>query len=531
MRTAYVYNFLLEANIMASIAIALMLVLRKWLRRPLGNKALCFGWLMVAIRLMCPLSLPNPLIGSIRPGSVGDGAIRPIGGQVLVRTRDALSDLYIFARRDMGIAEENTVAGGIRSAYMGMWNGDFPQLLMWVYLLVLALIAAWFVYSNVRFLAQLKKNRVDTLPHEIMGQYHALCAKQKVKPLPVYLCDPMPGACLAGAFKPFIALPLTMKKEDMLLTLEHELCHYRNKDHLFALLRLVCCTVHWFNPLVWLAAHVSRMDMELRCDEHVTQDKTEAEKKTYATLLVTSAARRMSPGLSVAATGMTMTAKRLKSRVEQIISSRQAIRALSVTFAVLCSLLLIGAFATKEYTPRISIPTFHASMQPTAVPFDNDSGAKEIAKTWAALPLLNTGMENAEWDVSVSSDSPNACLVTAIDPSEKYFSITVREDGSVLSLTNIPLDDYDMSTAWLSNRLSRKVHREAMEFAYTWALQMNPAWEGKLCKTDKVQDFCVGNSQYVYMEMPIEDENYAYVHATIQVLPDFKIIQIGGGNG
>ena len=33
MRTALIYNFLIEANIMASIAIVLMMAIRKFLRR------------------------------------------------------------------------------------------------------------------------------------------------------------------------------------------------------------------------------------------------------------------------------------------------------------------------------------------------------------------------------------------------------------------------------------------------------------------------------------------------------------------
>ena len=39
MRAALLYNYLIEANIMASIAILLMLFLRKFLRRQLGNGA------------------------------------------------------------------------------------------------------------------------------------------------------------------------------------------------------------------------------------------------------------------------------------------------------------------------------------------------------------------------------------------------------------------------------------------------------------------------------------------------------------
>ena len=61
-RTAILYNFLIGANIMASSAIVLMRVLRKCLRRMLGNSCICFGWLLVAVRLLLPLSFANPII-------------------------------------------------------------------------------------------------------------------------------------------------------------------------------------------------------------------------------------------------------------------------------------------------------------------------------------------------------------------------------------------------------------------------------------------------------------------------------------
>ena len=67
MRTATVYNFLLEANIMASIAIVLMIIVRKFFRKHLGSRAIRFSWLLVAIRLLLPISLPNPWINEIRP--------------------------------------------------------------------------------------------------------------------------------------------------------------------------------------------------------------------------------------------------------------------------------------------------------------------------------------------------------------------------------------------------------------------------------------------------------------------------------
>ena len=93
MRSAVVFNFLIEANIMASIAILLMIPLRKLLRKQLGSGALCFGWLLVALRLLLPISLVNPLIHEIRSPYADDAGIRPIAGQIKVRAEDAVRGL------------------------------------------------------------------------------------------------------------------------------------------------------------------------------------------------------------------------------------------------------------------------------------------------------------------------------------------------------------------------------------------------------------------------------------------------------
>ena len=98
MRSAVVFNFLLEANLMASAAIVLMIAFRKFLRKPLGNRMIYFLWLLIAIRLICPIALNNPWINEFRPGMVNDQAIRPIAGQIKVRLDDIFSDLRRLTR-------------------------------------------------------------------------------------------------------------------------------------------------------------------------------------------------------------------------------------------------------------------------------------------------------------------------------------------------------------------------------------------------------------------------------------------------
>lgn len=344
MRSALIYNFLIEANIMASIAILLMIPLRKLFRKQLGNSAICFGWLLVAIRLLCPLSLPNPFIREIRPAFLSDETIRPIAGQIKVRLVDAIGDvgrLFWQAGNKEGYSRMQAAADGVD------YNG-YPQAIAWIILIGAACVLLWFGFSNIRFRKKLRAGRIEEISGGLKEMYLNMCKERKVRPVPVYFTDPVPGACLVGVFRPFIVLPVITAPEDVKNVLTHEICHLKNRDHIWNILRMLCCAIHWFNPLVWLAASMSRTDSELRCDDRVTEAMDEQERKDYANVLVYAAARKSMPGIGVMATGMTMTGKRLKNRVLGVIQNRKPIRAFAFVFMAVAFTCLVGAFATSE---------------------------------------------------------------------------------------------------------------------------------------------------------------------------------------
>ena len=344
MRSALIYNFLIEANIMASIAILLMIPLRKLFRKQLGNSAICFGWLLVAIRLLCPLSLPNPFIREIRPAFLSDETIRPIAGQIKVRLVDAIGDvgrLFWQAGNKEGYSRMQAAADGVD------YNG-YPQTIAWIILIGTACVLLWFGFSNIRFRKKLRAGRIEEISGGLKEMYLNMCKERKVRPVPVYFTDPVPGACLVGVFRPFIVLPVITAPEDVKNVLTHEICHLKNRDHIWNMLRMLCGAIHWFNPLVWLAASMSRTDSELRCDDRVTEAMDEQERKDYANVLVYAAARKSMPGIGVMATGMTMTGKRLKNRVLGVIQNRKPIRAFAIVFMAVAFTCLVGAFATSE---------------------------------------------------------------------------------------------------------------------------------------------------------------------------------------
>ena len=513
MRSAFVYNFLIEANIMASIAIILMIPLRKFFRKQLGNSAICFGWLLVAIRLLCPLSLVNPLIHEIRSPFAADVAIRPIAGQIKVRVSDALEGLSrVFWRADNQSAYEVT-----NRLQDGIENASASITLAKIWLVGVLLVIAWFLFCNIRFRMRLRADRIEPITGELKDQFDELCRQRKIRPVPVYFTDPLPSACLVGVFRPYIALPLSAAPQDVIHVLTHEICHIKNKDHLWGILRLLCCAIHWFNPLVWIAASMSRTDSELRCDDRVTQPMNQEERKSYASVLVLAAARRNAPGLGVLATGMTMTGKRLKTRVSTVMQNKKPLRWLTISFAILSSMCLIGAFATSETKEQLEMGVgwpvdehtlAEALSSNRHINNENDAiaYARELCERyWVGdTEVVYTAGQNDDhsWYVLVNSESGNGT----------YFELFFLPNGSVGSLLQrIPDDRWVTDGQYVESQV---LSADELNEVRAWAAEqiefINPGISNLIreLNINYVRD--VGDAKYVYLHADPQDSHYDY---------------------
>lgn len=369
-RSMTVFNYLLEAALAGGILILLLLAVRQLFRKKLGNRLIYLAWLLVAIRLLVPMALPNPLMNQFRPTYSEDAAARPVADQIRVRFQDALSDLsWSMTEREYERAEasgmdmtdfyrdrESSAADVVQQFAAVTSYGWTGKWFLIAYGVIAGGVLIWMVGSNARFRLRMKRGRVGGLTEEEQTLYRELCQARGVKhPLPVWRVDPLPGACLVGVLRPYIALPLTMTREEMSFALAHELCHHKAHDEWWGLVRMICCVVQWFNPLVWIGTKASRTDCELACDDRVTAPMDEEQRRAYAGVLLSTAAKRSSPGLAVLATGMTMNGKRLKKRLTAIVQSRAVRRWAAAAFAAVACVTTALAFCTAESgTPALS---------------------------------------------------------------------------------------------------------------------------------------------------------------------------------
>ena len=97
-----------------------------------------------------------------------------------------------------------------------------------------------------------------------------------------------------GILSPKIYLPSQLSEYDREYVLSHEEAHIRRCDHWWKLIGFLVLTLHWFNPLVWLAYILLCKDIEVACDEAVVKQFSPAQRADYSQALLnccTSATR------------------------------------------------------------------------------------------------------------------------------------------------------------------------------------------------------------------------------------------------
>lgn len=199
--------------------------------------------------------------------------------------------------------------------------------LLWVWIAGMAVTFCVLTGTNLHFYARLRRSRV-----------RLSCVDA---PLPVYVTGCLQTPCLFGMLSPGIYLPSQLTGEQTLRhILTHELTHWRHKDHIWSVLRCICLVLHWYNPLVWIAASLSKQDAELACDEAVIEQLGEANRTAYGqTLIEMACVKRDAAGLLITATTMLTTKKSLKERISMIV------RKPKTTIVTLICVLLIAAVA------------------------------------------------------------------------------------------------------------------------------------------------------------------------------------------
>ena len=347
---------IINMSISASWLIFAVLILRLVLKKaPKWVNVLLWG--IVAIRLICPFSFESALslIPSAEtfPKKIISGpsfdvqsGITPVDNRI----NDYLGDRYF---------EGVTVPAN---------NGNtIMTILTIVWTIGILLLVAYTVISYWRL-----HREIDT----------AVRYKDNI-----FQSENVSSPFVLGLIKPRIYLPFKLDGQDMEHVVAHEQAHIRRKDHWWKPLGFLLLTIHWFNPLMWLAYVLLCRDIELACDEKVIKGLSNEQRADYTQALVTcSVNRRM-----IAACPLTFGEVGVKERVKSVMNYKKPAFWVIIIAVIVCVGVAV-CFLTNpkqdRYTLRIVVP---AGSQEEFVYTDEEvSTVRNSIKIWSGDGLGDT---------------------------------------------------------------------------------------------------------------------------------------------
>lgn len=315
-------------------------------------------------------------------------------------------------------------------------------------------LAAVLAASNIRFARRLRRTRV---PLEIPD-----C------PLPVYLAEGLPSPCLFGAVRPAVYLTSEAAADTVMLrhVLAHETAHFRRGDHVWNLLRCLALVLHWWNPLAWLAASLSRRDCELACDQGALRRLGEGERIAYGRTLLALVTQKTRPGdLLRCATTMTGGRREVFERITRIARAPERRRWAEAAVLLAAALAVVCAFGGSERQAAVPLPEAELTFSLVesglgdVVRMDGTVGGAplrrgafwypEFGEKKGVLSMINPeftegieGFVDAWWadeeHTAVTLSTRMTAMLSSIAASGWWEFTMDLEDGTVISMVGYP---------------------------------------------------------------------------------------------
>ena len=347
---------IINMSISASWLVLAVLILRFVLKKaPKWINVLLWG--IVAIRLICPFSFESPLslIPSAEtiPLNIGMDSTPTINSGISA-INNAVNPI---------ISQSNTPMAGASINPLQITIGIYEYI--WIFgMIALALYTAisyWRLHRKVDTAVRYKDN--------------------------IFQSENVSSPFVFGIIKPRIYLPFKMNGQDLEHVVAHEHAHIRRKDHWWKPFGFLLLTIHWFNPLMWMAYVLLCRDIELACDEKVIKELGNEQRGDYTQALVAcSVNRRM-----IAACPLTFGEVGVKERVKSVMNYKKPALWVIIIAVIVCVGVAV-CFLTNpkqdSYTLRIVVPA--GSQEEFVYTEEEVSTVRNSIKIWSGDGLGDT---------------------------------------------------------------------------------------------------------------------------------------------
>lgn len=328
------FSVVFDISVISGIFILVVIVLRILLNRsPKWTRY--FFWLLVALRLSCPLFFESEW--SIIPRSL----ISTVENFDKAGMREAPDS---FSNRIILINEDNSMHYYTETSEKST-DIDILGIASVVWIIGVGVLLIRLLCDNISVSKKINSAvRVDKL-----GEKIGFC--EKLNANETYFADGIRTSFTKGLFRPKIFIPSNVSPGDIDIIIAHEKVHIKRKDYLWKQLGFIIVSIHWFNPMVWVGYILFVNDIELACDEKVIMGMDETDRRRYLLALIHSIENSNKLTFSTVAFGKMPIRRRLKAIMN--------IKKLSVSAAAIAIAAGIGVgafFATRpakaEEAPR-----------------------------------------------------------------------------------------------------------------------------------------------------------------------------------
>ncbi len=177
------------------------------------------------------------------------------------------------------------------------------------------------------------------------------------KRLRVYETSAAVSPMVMGILRPTLILPETALTESRLsYVLRHELVHYRRGDIVWRWLAVLATSIHWFNPVVYVAAAQMQEACEISCDWCVVRSMEQAKRDDYMRVILELLAEAMAKK-QILTTQMASEKKQLQRRFTMIrnqkpVGVKKLLLSVCVGTALLGAAWLTGCTLRETYVTK-----------------------------------------------------------------------------------------------------------------------------------------------------------------------------------
>lgn len=295
------FDWLLNASFRASMLTLVVLGVQFVFRQQLGARARYSLWLPVLVVLLMP---------------------------VLPQSRWSIENLFVKAPQAVSMpqtAPADQMAVSLPSVEITTPMPkaiDWPQIGLFAWMSVSAALWLFGAFSFFRTLRRFQSTRC-CLSDETTALIQQIAREVGLNHPPhVWCSSAITSPAVTGLWRPVLLLPAdfeqTFSAQEAKLILQHELTHVKRHDLPLNALLCLLMTLHWFNPLLWLAFCKVRLDREAACDAQVLENAPPQRRVEYGHALLKAETAFTPLQLSLGFVGLFQSGDALRSRIQSI---------------------------------------------------------------------------------------------------------------------------------------------------------------------------------------------------------------------